>query len=690
MSKSPELTRSQFDGTWRAGNGGLVTIHGHMCSLLSKFQVDVASRTCTGTVDGNTFSGMLQGDGHGMSWSDGDTWTLMDGARSADLPQQQPARSNSRETHTPTQTADSEDSGKRKSKETDSDRHRHRTKRPPNTRTRRADARTTRYDRTANTRKKTESSSGHTNPRHTVTLIDAPTWYPQSPSQTHTEKTLTNKHNRKHPAGAHPIPWQGSRSSTTAQPALGPKWAYAPMHEKEEPKEAPPDPEIHFVVEKQTNTHTHTHRSDTSELTMALSPPSFKGKWSTSNKTFVIITNNTCEIFRSFTCNPHWRACIGSLGTKMFIGKLSDDGRVIHWDNGNTWIKHNSLHLTASYGLTEQSRWWTNEFTTQHPAPNRTQHLTPYNAVEATNAVTRKRNREANERLLDTPDPKKTRSPTTAHSDEQCFTLTTDSGTAPITIVEYDVLGRQLKYTVDRRPSWIYKADQPTSEIVIVDCTNLNLIRHSTPTSAHGSSKDIYTWLDEQELNFPILVKQSLLREGDAVLHPYTHKGQPILVIHITNPDFRETVDATCTEVAEKLTRAYFNILTIFLDTKKQHLRIQPIAGGLYAGSFLATLPTLTVAAMNAAFQNLPLEAQETLSRCKLELCVTYQGEHKHYVTAFKTFGNKSYKEQTEAAQKQHQLQKQRSTIRKPKLVKWHKRRPQQGAPTPPYQYHQL
>ena len=217
-----------------------------------------------------------------------------------------------------------------------------------------------------------------------------------------------------------------------------------------------------------------------------------------------------------------------------------------------------------------------------------------------------------------------------------------------------------------------------------------NLIRHSTPISAHGSCKDIYTWLDEQGLNFPDLVKQSLLREGDAVLHPYTHKGQPILVIHITNPDFRETVDATCMEVAEKLTRAYLNILNIFHDTKKQHLRIQPIAGGLYAGSFLATLPTLTVAAMKAAFKSLPFEAQETLARCKIELCVTYQGEHKHYVTAFKTLGNKSYKEQTEAAQKQHQLQQQRRTTRNPKLVKWQERRLQQGAPTTPHQYHQL
>ena len=106
VSKSPELTRSQFDGTWRAGNRRLVTIHGHMCSLFSKFQVDADSRTCTGTLDGNTFSGMLQDDGHGISWSDGDTWTLME-----------PDRSNKKKPHTPTESADSEDSRKGTAKE---------------------------------------------------------------------------------------------------------------------------------------------------------------------------------------------------------------------------------------------------------------------------------------------------------------------------------------------------------------------------------------------------------------------------------------------------------------------------------------------------------------------------------------------------------------------------------------------
>ena len=270
VNPPPELTCSQFDGTWRAGNGGLVTIHGHMCSLFSKFQVDVASRTCTGTVDGNTFSGMLQGDGHGISWSDGDTWTLMDGVRSADLPQQQPARSNSRETHTPTQTADSEESGKRESKETDTDRHRHRTKRPPNTRTRHAGARTTRYDQTANTRKKTESRFGHTNSQHTVTLTEAPTWHPTP--RTHVDKAPANRHNRRHPAGAHPISWRGSRSSITALPArrrIVMKWGDAPMSEKAEPEEVPASSKTHFVEERQTI----TRRSDTTVRTTVLRAP---------------------------------------------------------------------------------------------------------------------------------------------------------------------------------------------------------------------------------------------------------------------------------------------------------------------------------------------------------------------------------------------------------------------------------
>ena len=370
----------------------------------------------------------------------------------------------------------------------------------------------------------------------------------------------------------------------------------------------------------------------------------------------------------------------------MLIGSLSDDGRVIRWDNGNTWLKIDSMHLTASYSRIEQSRWGHNDLITQHHALIKTQHLPPHHAVDATKTATKISKRKAEESMPDTPHPKKPRSPSAAHTDER-FTIKMDNGTAAIRIGAYDVLGRQLTFTLDRQYSWTYKANQPTSDTVILDCTNLKLIHQTTPVSAHGSTKDIFAWLDKQDPNFPTLLKKSLLHECDAALHTYTRKGRQIWVIHTINPDFRETVDVTCKAAAEKISLAFSNIFDMFLGTSKQHLRIQPIAAGVYAGGLLPILPTITVAAMTAAFQNLAPEAQRTLSQCKLELCVTYQQEHKQYTTAFRTFGNKSYEEQTKAAQQQLLTQQQRS---KPSFAKRHEPRPNTTASAQPQQYHQL
>ena len=80
-NRQASKSRSQFDGIWLASNRRVVTIHGHMCSLFPEFQVDADSRICTGTLDGNTYSGKLQDDGLGIVWSDGDTWTFMEADR---------------------------------------------------------------------------------------------------------------------------------------------------------------------------------------------------------------------------------------------------------------------------------------------------------------------------------------------------------------------------------------------------------------------------------------------------------------------------------------------------------------------------------------------------------------------------------------------------------------------------------
>ena len=164
------------------------------------------------------------------------------------------------------------------------------------------------------------------------------------------------------------------------------------------------------------------------------------------------------------------------------------------------------------------------------------------------------------------------------------------------------------------------------------------------------------------------------------------------MTIHVINPDFRESPDIACKTVIERITIAFSNIFFIFLGTGKQHLRLQPIARGLHAGPFSSVLPTITVAAITAAFLNLAPKEQKALSRCNLELCVTYQEEHKLYTTAFKILGNKSHKEQADAAQQQLLTQQQRS---KPASAKPHWHRPRQflylsTASTLPQQYHQI
>ena len=189
----------------------------------------------------------------------------------------------------------------------------------------------------------------------------------------------------------------------------------------------------------------------------------------------------------------------------------------------------------------------------------------------------RDKQKEANTSLSDTPYIKVPPLPPATHSDEHP-TIITDMGTIVIRIGAFDVLGRQLTYGLDRQEIWTNKADQPTENMVIQDCANLKMIKHSTPSSAQGSTKEIYTWLDVQEPTFSHLIKRALRQEGDAVLHTYSHKNQEIRVIHVLNPDLRETPDAKCKAVAEKLSLALSNSFAVFLGTHKQHLRIQPIA----------------------------------------------------------------------------------------------------------------
>ena len=226
-----------FDGNWLAGNKGVVTIHGHTCSLFPDFRIE--ANICTGTEDGTTYTGTLQGDGLGIVWSDGDTWTLMVADRADEVV-----------SHSATESANSDDSIKRPRKDSEPVRHRHRRRRHHRSRTRRENTLTTGEERIVDTRKKTN--------RNTVTLTNSSTWRPQSPSPAHTKISLT-KYNRKHPAGAPPNPPARSlRNITIAQPTSSSKRTYISSGDKEKQKEAAFDPESHFVAVQQTSGGSNT------------------------------------------------------------------------------------------------------------------------------------------------------------------------------------------------------------------------------------------------------------------------------------------------------------------------------------------------------------------------------------------------------------------------------------------------
>ena len=149
--------------------------------------IDTDNRSCTFTLQGTTYKGLLQQDGLSITWSDNTTWTLVKPNHADE--EEEPL--------TTTESADSECSNKRQPKNSKPARRRHRKRRHHRTRTRREDDSTPSRDPIVKTHRKTHSN--------TVTLTHASTWRPHSPSPSHTKIALT-KSSRKHPAGAPPNP----------------------------------------------------------------------------------------------------------------------------------------------------------------------------------------------------------------------------------------------------------------------------------------------------------------------------------------------------------------------------------------------------------------------------------------------------------------------------------------------------
>ena len=152
-----------------------------------------------------------------------------------------------------------------------------------------------------------------------------------------------HSHTRLHPAGAHPASHTTvakhhthKKYRRTAHPRLGNS---RPRNEQTPAANIEPAGETVACIPPSTK---EQQNMTFPTLFIALNLPTLDGNWIIYNGTIVTIHNNVCPLFTNFRYDSDWRICIGILRNTAFLGRLSNDARVITWNNGNTRIKQES------------------------------------------------------------------------------------------------------------------------------------------------------------------------------------------------------------------------------------------------------------------------------------------------------------------------------------------------------------
>ena len=207
--------------------------------------------------------------------------------------------------------------------------------------------------------------------------------------------------------------------------------------------------------------------------------------------------------------------------------------------------------------------------------------------------------------------------------------------------VPYGVLGSQLGARgIVMRGSDPAKAEG--SPIVIVDPAGLHHIQPpGGPCGAGGAAGVIYSWLGiGDDESFPAPVIRSVRMTGDAKLHWYSDQHA---VIHAVGPDLR-VEDCDAEGAAALLSRAYGNILRQFAQARLDEgavLRLLPVSGGIFSGTFLPKLPILTFQSLRKALYEVEPAVRTALIApgVKLELCIFLEDEFAPFVRAQRTVG---------------------------------------------------
>jgi len=197
---------------------------------------------------------------------------------------------------------------------------------------------------------------------------------------------------------------------------------------------------------------------------------------------------------------------------------------------------------------------------------------------------------------------------------------------AHVTVVPFGVLGTQMT----RAGTMVQKGAEPDPDTAVLDPAGLPFIQHQGPLAAGGSSRAIYTWLGITE--FPPEVKAAITKPQQAKYHAYGSKR----CIHVVGPNFSGRRCAWDEGVAE-LAEAYQNLFTELAASGAPKVRILPVSGSIFAGSFAKDMPNMTVQALQMGFEALgPAEQDAVLGVERLEMCIFNEGEYRAFKDVFK------------------------------------------------------
>ena len=220
------------------------------------------------------------------------------------------------------------------------------------------------------------------------------------------------------------------------------------------------------------------------------------------------------------------------------------------------------------------------------------------------------------------------------------------AGSTPLlalTVKPYGVLG-----TVKRDDGTQTQIAEASNEAtVIIDPAGLRTEGINGPSGAEDASAAIYKYIGLSQLTskFPQDVKLHVKTEGDARWHTYSRQipynstvgDVPCYVIHTAAPDLRD--ESSFQQAAQRLSAAYANVLRqCVLHTQTSCvsvIRLLPLSGSIFAGTWKSQLPELTAKAWSIAAAQLTADEIQALESKDLHLCIFMEAEFEAFNAAF-------------------------------------------------------